>query len=133
MTPNIAALVLTGWLIHLFVDWFLQNDFMAKNKMRFIRLHNKQGHEYRGLWPHPAGLIHAGLHFAAMLAIFPLWAAAIVGVTHWLIDLRRPLIWWRTAFRITQDPANPASMHVAMWEDQIAHWLIIAGVAALVS
>lgn len=129
-------LILMAVAVHLFVDWFLQNDFMAANKMKWVAVtdpvcpnpycHNVNCRYNRPLrLPHPAGLIHAGLHGLAMLLVFPWWAALTVGVAHWFIDLRFPLIWWRKTFRMTTDTANPAAMHVAIWQDQVAHVLVI--------
>lgn len=114
-------MILAGIAVHLFVDWFLQNDWMAANKMKWV-----------GYFPHPAGLIHAGLHGLAMLLVFPWWGALAVGAAHWFIDLRFPLIWWRKTFRMTTDPLNPAALHVAIWQDQVAHVLVILAVGSLV-
>ncbi len=121
MSPDLAALTLSGILVHLFVDWFLQNDWMAQNKMK-----------WSGSRPHGSGLVHAATHATGMMLVFPWWAALLVGVTHWLIDLRFPLIWWRRTFRMTTDPTNPAAMHVAIWQDQVAHFLVVFGVAVLI-
>ena len=113
-------IILAGVLIHLFVDWFLQTDWMAQNKMKWA-----------GYWPHPAGIVHAGLHGLFMLLVFPPLAALLVAVLHWALDMRVPLIWWRKALRQTTDPNNPAALHVAIWQDQVAHVLVITAVALL--
>lgn len=97
-------------MVHFFVDWFLQNEWMAKYKVEF---------------GHPAGLLHAFLHFTFMLLVFPLPIALFIGIAHYIIDLRTVLAWWRTTIRQTTDPANPYSRHVAIWQDQVAHLLII--------
>jgi hypothetical protein len=123
---NQSYLALTDWsdialaaiLIHLFVDWFLQNDWQAQKKV---------------IVGHPAGILHATMHGAATLLVFPWWAALTVGVTHYAIDLRRPLLWWRRTFRMTTDPNNPAAIHVAFWQDQVSHMLIVALLAGVIT
>ena len=95
---------------HLVADWLLQNEWM-QNKTNLL---------------HPAAWVHSGIHLLGLLVLFPTWLALLVGLSHLLIDTRKPLIWWRTFFRQTQDPSNPASMHVAFWGDQVAHIAIIA-------
>ena len=114
MTPS--ELLIWGIVIHLVCDWLLQNDWMARHKSSLL---------------HPAAWIHSGIHFAGALLIFPLPFALIVGVTHILIDTRRPLVWWRRVYRQTTDPKNLFTMHVAVWGDQMAHILVIALVALM--
>lgn len=109
-----AELTLVAIALHLFVDWFLQNDWQARNKATFM---------------HPAGVLHSMLHYWAMLLVFPWQWAAVVGVTHYLIDLRKPLVWWRKLARQTTDPNNPATIHVAFWQDQVTHVLILGAIA----
>jgi hypothetical protein len=64
------------------------------------------------------------------LLIFPWWAALIIGILHFFIDLRTPLTKWKEAFK--QTIKGPYSIHVAIWQDQVAHLLVIALVAQLV-
>jgi hypothetical protein len=84
-----------------------------------------------GAWwdRHPAAHVHAGIHAVIQLVIFPWWAALIIGAIHFLIDLRTPLAWWRSFFHQTQK--GSAALHVAMWQDQVAHLVVIALVAQL--
>jgi hypothetical protein len=104
-----AALAFGCILIHLVIDWFFQNEWMAVNKV------NPR---------HPAGYIHAGLHGIGLLLLLPVWACVIVAVAHWLIDLRSPLTWWKKTFRQTRE--GPIAMHVGIWTDQVAHFIVIA-------
>lgn len=97
-------------VIHLFCDWILQNEWMAANKTSLR---------------HPAAWVHSGIHFLGLLLIFPVWLAFAVAVTHIIIDTRTPLIMWRRLIRQTTDPANPATIHVAFWGDQVAHIAIL--------
>lgn len=107
-----------GMLIHLFVDWFLQNDWQAR---------------YKTSLKHPAAYVHSGLHLAGLLFLF-LWPAALfIAITHLLIDTRKPLIWWRNFIKQTTDPNNPATIHVAFWQDQVAHIVIIALVSSWIT
>ena len=109
-----TSLLLWGIVIHLFCDWLLQNDWMARNKTNL---------------KHPAAWIHSGIHLIGLLLVFPWWAALALGLSHLLIDSRVPLAAWRTFFRQTR--TGLVAMHVAMWSDQVAHITMLA-VAALV-
>lgn len=114
-----TQLILYGILIHLFCDWFLQNDWMARNKAKLSQS-----------W---AGWVHGLIHLAGLVLVFPYWWAVVIALLHIIIDTRKPLAWWRRVYRQTTDPANPASLHVAMWEDQVAHFIVIALVALLMT
>lgn len=120
-TPHVltagATIFVWSLLIHAFVDWFLQSNWQAQNKSSL---------------KHPASWIHSGLHFVFMLIVFPWYLAAFVAVTHLVIDIRKPLVWWRKMARQCQ-MENPEiysrndmnAMHVAFWQDQMAHWIIL--------
>jgi hypothetical protein len=101
--------VVYGWLAHWVADWFFQNDWMARNKVDP---------------KHPAGWIHAGIHTVVQIPLLGLRRALTVGIIHWIIDLRTALMKWKQVFRQSID--GPAAMHVAIWEDQIAHLVTIA-------
>ena len=125
-----------GVVIHLVIDWLAQNEWMAVNKANLR---------------HPAGYVHAGLHGAAQLSIFPWPAALVIGVTHLLIDTRKPVAWWSRLIRQTQPRGwvpklksgltagtlNPAIMDIGMdvriWADQVWHVGVIAIVALVVA
>lgn len=108
-------LIVYGVLVHLVCDWFLQNDWMARNKANLT---------------HPAAWVHGGIHFVGMLLIFaPFWAISIA-ILHMLIDTRVPLVWWRRVYH--QTTTGDVALHVAIWEDQVAHVVVVA-IAALLS
>jgi hypothetical protein len=109
----LSDLFIYGLCAHVVADWFFQNDWMAKNKVSL---------------KHSAAWVHSGIHLVCFLPVFGVWALAVFA-THLIIDTRKPLIWWRKTFKMTTDPANPASMHVAIWQDQMAHILVIIAVA----
>jgi hypothetical protein len=111
-----TQLCLWGIVAHMGADWFLQNEWMALNKTRL---------------GHPAGLIHAAIHGAALAVVFPWPAALALAVSHYLIDLRAPLVWWRRLYRQTTE--GPVMIPFAMWQDQAAHILCIAAAALLVA
>lgn len=98
-------------LIHLVCDWLLQNEWMALNK-KDLR--------------HPAAWVHSGIHFVGLCLVFPAWVALLVAVIHALVDTRVALITWRHLIRQTTDPANPASLHIAFWGDQVVHLVVLA-------
>ena len=110
------GLFLWGALAHLVADWFLQNEWMALNKVKPL---------------HPAGWVHAAIHAAALALVFPISIALALGLVHWFIDLRFALAAWRRFFHQTTE--GPMAAHVAIWQDQVAHIAcvaIAAGVAA---
>lgn len=111
-------LFIWGYVAHLVADAMLQNEWMAVNKVSL---------------KHPASWVHSGIHFAALLFVFPLWAALLLAVSHLLIDTRVPLQLWRRFYRQTSDPANPAFIAFAMWQDQSAHILALAVAAWMVA
>lgn len=104
-----------GWIAHVGVDWFLQNEWQALNKTSLR---------------HPAAWVHSGLHFLGALLVFPLFMALVLAISHLLIDTRVPLQKWRKLIRQTQE--GPIMVPFALWQDQAAHILMIAA-AALVS
>ncbi len=114
-----ANLFIIGLCCHIVADWFLQNDWMAT---------------YKTSLKHSAAWIHSGIHFACFLPWFGWEAAAGIFVTHILIDTRKPLIWWRLLIgQKCNDPNlppesvwNQVAMHVAFWQDQMAHVLVVA-------
>lgn len=111
-----TALLLWSWLIHLAVDWFAQTEWQALNKVR---------------WTHPAAWVHSGLHTLAQLLIFPWYVALAIGLVHLWIDTRTPLIAWRKLFRQTQE--GPMLLHLAIWQDQVSHVLVLAVASVLVA
>ena len=105
-----------GFVWHLFADWILQNDWMARNKSSLL---------------HPAAYVHSGIHFVGLLLIFsPVWALAIA-LIHLLIDTRVPLQFWRRIYR--QTVMGDVALHVAMWGDQVLHITVLAVTALLVT
>lgn len=120
-----ANLFIFGLVAHILADWFLQNDWMAT---------------YKTSLKHPAAWIHSGIHFLCFLPL-GFWFAFWVFVTHVLIDTRVPLNWWKRIYRIkANDPHqdffsvhNCIARHVAFWQDQMAHILVIAVVAAVLT
>lgn len=136
-----ADLVIWGVVVHLVVDWLGQNDWMAMHKASLR---------------HPAGYVHAGLHGAAQLLVFPWWAALAIGVAHLLIDTRVPVAWWSRRIGQTQ-PAGYQAMaargeersmemwkhfhaplfdigaEVRIWADQVWHIAVVALVALAVT
>jgi hypothetical protein len=131
-----ADLALWGIVIHLVVDWLGQNEWVAVNKPDLR---------------HPAGWVHASMHGAAQLLVFPWWGALAIGVTHLLIDTRVPVAWWSRLIRQTQPegrnvhlagPSRPGATppvrplwdigaDVRIWADQVWHIAVVALVALL--
>jgi hypothetical protein len=109
MNSQSTDLLVWGIVVHLIADWILQNDWQANNKADPN---------------HPAGIVHAAIHAVGLMFVFPAKIAALIGVVHYIIDLRFGLKWWRETFRQTTE--GPAALHVAIWGDQVLHIAIIA-------
>jgi len=124
---DLATLILFGWLLHWFADWYLQNDWMACHKASRRKLHA----EYPTAWwdRHPAAYVHAGIHTVIQLLIFPWWAALIIGFLHLIIDCRWILDRWGQLMHQTNE--GPIAIHISIWRDQIAHLMVIALVAVM--
>jgi hypothetical protein len=103
-----------GIVAHLVADWLLQNVWQAKYK-RDLR--------------HPAAWVHSGIHTALYLLVFPWHIAVLLGLTHILIDTRKPLQWWDKY--VEQSHEGEIELHVMIWRDQVLHILCIA-IAALI-
>jgi hypothetical protein len=110
-----ADLFLKALMAHLIGDWFLQNHWMAEHKVKPL---------------HPAAWIHMAIHLVLLMLVFPLWLAVAVGGIHYLIDLRLPLIAWRSWMK--QTAFGPTALHVAIWQDQATHILVLYAAARLI-
>jgi len=111
-----TELLAWGAIVHLAVDWLLQNEWMAENKASLR---------------HPAAYVHSGLHAAALLLVFPPLAALALGVAHLLIDTRKPLEWWARV--LGQTVEGDVAVPLAIWRDQVLHLTTIALAALIVS
>ena len=111
------AIELVVWVtvVHLVVDWLLQNDWIAEHKADLR---------------HPAGYIHAGSHGLGLLLVFPPLAALALAVVHLLIDTRKPLQWWAKV--MSQRDTGPEGVSLAIWRDQALHIATIAAAALIV-
>jgi hypothetical protein len=108
LSPQTTLLV---WavVVHLMADWPLQTEWMACNKTDLS---------------HPAGWVHASIHAAAMLLVFPWTVALFIGVAHLLIDTRRPLNWWMAHVKRMPKTA-PNYDSTAVWMDQVFHIFVL--------
>ncbi|MCB0108522.1 MAG: DUF3307 domain-containing protein [Caldilineaceae bacterium] len=107
-----TSLLVWGVIIHLVADWLLQTDWMARHKSKLS---------------HPAAWVHSGIHTFGICLIFP-WPLAVgIGLTHLLIDTRKPLIWWMRV--IKQIPPDSYFPFVEVWLDQVMHITVLAGAA----
>lgn len=125
-----SDLLVWGIVVHLVADWPLQNDWMARNKA--------------DPW-HYAGLVHAGIHALGLIMLFGWWPGLALGVSHYLIDLRKPVAWWSRLVRQTQPMPQVESdgrqtrvmvdvgTEVRFWTDQVFHIVCIALAALAVA
>lgn len=118
-------LLIWGIVVHLLVDWLGQNEWIAVNKAKrrkrerwpdfVLSVSEPRRQPYRTFpsrwWDrHPAAYVHAGMHGAAQLLVFPWWAALVIGVTHLLIDTRVPVAWWSKLIRQIQPAEKPHAL-----------------------
>jgi len=124
-----TQLLVWGGLRHLIADWWFQNDWQASNKgypwSPTTPLETPWYTQRRGL-RHPATYVHMAIHTLALWLIFPWYAALAIGAIHSLIDLRVALVWYRAVFGMDQ---GPVVVHVAIWQDQVLHLIVIAAFA----
>ena len=103
-----AELFINGLIIHLIADWILQSDWMSENKVSLR---------------HPAAWIHSGIHTVGLLFVFPIATATWLGISHLIIDTRIPLIYIRRI--MGQGPQGARGTSFKIWQDQVAHILLI--------
>ncbi len=102
-------------VLHLVGDWLLQNDWMARNKLKL---------------QHPAAWVHGSIHTVLLGLVFGWLGGLVLGVVHMLVDTRVPQRWWSRAFAQTQ--SGEMSTHVMVWGDQVIHigsialWMVVA-------
>ncbi|MEZ4734610.1 MAG: DUF3307 domain-containing protein [Caldilineaceae bacterium] len=114
----VEATVLLVWstVVHLIADWLLQNDWMALHKTNLR---------------HPAAWVHSGIHAVGLCLVFVWPLAVLIGITHLLIDTRKPLLWWMRV--IKQIPPDVRFPLIEIWLDQAMHIAVLAGVALSVA
>ena len=104
-----------GLVAQLVVDWLLQNDWMALNKMNLR---------------HPAGWVHAAIH-GVLLGLALGWLGGLVlGILHLLLDTGCPLNWWIRFFK--KCDSAPHAALIRLWTDQVVHIGAIAAWVAFV-
>jgi hypothetical protein len=107
-------LFLKGLIVHLVADWFLQTDWICANKTDLT---------------HAAAWVHSGIYTIGNLLIFPPAMALALGLSHLLIDTRRPLIWLRRILR--QNPQGAVAPVFEILQDQAAHIILLAAAVLL--
>jgi hypothetical protein len=105
-----TGLLVWGIVVHLIADWLLQTDWMATYKVNLR---------------HPAAWAHSGIHTIGLCLVFVWPLALLIGLTHLLIDTRKPLMWWLKV--VKQIPANTHFPIVEIAVDQVMHITVLAG------
>jgi hypothetical protein len=108
-------LLVWGVLAHVVADWLFQNEWMAINKVN---------------WKHPAAWTHSGVHVVALCFVFHPLVALGLGISHLIIDTRKPKDWWQGVIKQTR--GGEIGTHVSFWVDQVMHVVCIAIAALLV-
>jgi len=109
VVPLDATVFVWALTIHLIFDWLFQTEWMAVNKTSLR---------------HPAAYVHSGLHTVGLLLVFPWFLALGVGISHLLIDTRRPLTWWTK--NVKHMPlSTPHYAEIELWLDQVFHVLML--------
>lgn len=131
---TVVDYIVVGILLHLVADWLFQNEWMAVNKVMRRRSGKSlvDGSPVNGPWwdRHPAAWVHAGIHTLIQVPLFGPFAL-LVGFLHLIVDTRTPLTKWKHAFKQTIE--GPYAIHVAIWQDQVVHFVVIATVALLIA
>ncbi|MCX6045747.1 MAG: DUF3307 domain-containing protein [Chloroflexi bacterium] len=104
-----TVLLVWGIVVHLIADWLLQNDWMALHKIDLR---------------HPAAWVHSSIHTIGLCLVFVWPVAVLIGITHLLIDTRKPLLWWMRV--VKQMPTAPRLLVVEIWLDQVMHITVLA-------
>ena len=106
-----TATILLVWsiVVHLIADWLFQNDWMALHKVDLR---------------HPAAWVHSGIHALGLCLVFAWPVALLIGLTHLLIDTRKPLLWWMRV--IKQMPKDARFPILEIWLDQVMHITALA-------
>lgn len=105
-------LLVWGIVVHLIADWLFQTEWMAS---------------YKGNLRHPASWVHSGIHTIGLFLVFAWPLALLIGITHLLIDTRKPLLWWLKV--IKQIPSDTHFPIVEIAVDQVMHITVLAGAA----
>jgi hypothetical protein len=98
-TPT--ELLVWAMVAHVIADWLLQTEWMAIHKTSLR---------------HPAAYAHAGVYTLLMLPLFPWFLAALIGVTHLLVDTRVPVYWW---LRVIKQMPPKDSQNVRLSESSL--------------
>lgn len=114
-TPT--ELFVWAFVAHLAADWLFQTEWMVIHKINLR---------------HPAGYVHAAIYALFMALVFPLPIAALIGVTHLLVDTRVPVRWWMRVVK-RMAAGSPAAGAVEMGVDQVFHIMVIAFFALLLA
>ena len=115
-----TTLLVWGGLAHLVADWLFQTEWMVRHKADLR---------------HPAGWVHGAIHALSLMLFWPWRLALIVGLSHLLIDTRKPIQWWkRLSGKAAADPCSllPQTMLVELWVDQVMHLVVLAGLLWIV-
>ena len=107
---SVSEVVMWGIVVHLFIDWIIQTDWMARNK---------------GSLKHLAAWVHAFSFAPLFLLIFPWYIVLFLCISHAWIDTRKPIVWWVKHVKKTD------LGWLIIVCDQIVHILLIA-IAALI-
>jgi hypothetical protein len=107
-----TVLFVWGFVVHLVADWLLQTEWMAIHKIDLR---------------HPAAWTHSAIHTLGLLLVFAWPVALLIGISHLLIDTRKPLIWWLRM--VKQMPKMHNHQTVEIWVDQVMHITVLAVVA----
>jgi hypothetical protein len=108
-TPTI--LFIWSGVAHLVADWLLQNEWMVRYKQDLR---------------HPAAWVHGAIHTLALWLILPWPLALFVGISHVLIDTRKPIHWWKRL--VGKTATGPPTQMVELWVDQVMHIVVLATV-----
>jgi hypothetical protein len=111
-----TILFVWGVVVHLVADWLFQTEWMAIHKSDLR---------------HPAAWVHSAIHTVGLLLVFPWPVALLIGISHLLIDTRKPLIWWLRF--VKRMPRSSNHQNIEVWVDQVMHITVLALLALVLA
>jgi succinate dehydrogenase/fumarate reductase cytochrome b subunit len=73
----------------------------------------------------------SAIHTVGLLLVFPWPVALLIGISHLLIDTRKPLIWWLRF--VKRMPRSSNHQNIEVWVDQVMHITVLALVALVLA
>jgi len=134
----ISFLFIVYYLFHLLGDYFFQTDYEAANKVGDwrVRAHHSIGYALMTFIVPTAVLFLLSIVSMSLIEFVVYWIIFIA--SHFFIDDRKFVLWWRRAYADDSSTkeeiaASHIKTHVVITLDQTLHLLVIFGVSILIT